>query len=38
MVLKRPEQLAVSGGTIEDIDKLLNALIAVARPVHRSFF
>jgi uncharacterized protein with PIN domain len=25
-VWKRPEQLAVSGGTIEEIDKLLNAL------------
>jgi len=37
-VLKRPEQLAVSGGTIEEIDKLLNALIAVAIPVYRSFF
>jgi predicted nucleic acid-binding protein len=37
-VLKRPEQLAVSGGTIEEIDKLINALLAVARPVHRSFF
>jgi predicted nucleic acid-binding protein len=36
--LKRPEQLAISGATIEEIDKLLNALIAVARPVHRSFF
>lgn len=37
-VLKRPEQLAVSGSTIHQIDKLLNALIAVARPVHRAFF
>lgn len=37
-VLKRPEQLAVSGGTIENIDKLLNTLIAVATPVYRSFF
>jgi putative PIN family toxin of toxin-antitoxin system len=36
-VLKRPEQLAISGATMEEIDKLLNALIAVARPVHRSF-
>ncbi len=37
-VLKRPEQLAVSGGTVENIDKLLNTLIAVATPVYRSFF
>jgi predicted nucleic acid-binding protein len=37
-VLKRPEQLAVSGGTTEEIDKLLNALIALAKPVYRSFF
>jgi putative PIN family toxin of toxin-antitoxin system len=36
-VLKRPEQLAASGGTIEQIDKLLNAVIAVSRPVYRSF-
>jgi predicted nucleic acid-binding protein len=36
--LKRPEQLAITGGTIEEIDKLLNALIAVAIPVYRSFF
>jgi predicted nucleic acid-binding protein len=36
-VLKRPEQLAVSGGTTVEIDKLLNALIALAKPVHRSF-
>ena len=37
-VLKRPEQLAVSRGTTEEIDKLLNGLIAVATPVYRSFF
>lgn len=37
-VLKRPEQLAVSRATDEDIDKLLDALVAVSRPVHRSFF
>lgn len=37
-VLKRPEQLVVSGGTTEEIDKLLNALIALAKPVYRSFF
>jgi putative PIN family toxin of toxin-antitoxin system len=37
-VLKRPEQLAVSGATMEEIDKLLNALIVVAIPVYRSFF
>jgi putative PIN family toxin of toxin-antitoxin system len=37
-VIKRPEQIAASGGTIQEIDKLLAALIAVARPVYRSFF
>ncbi len=37
-VLTRPEQLAVSGGTVEEIDKLLNALIAVGKPVYRGFF
>ena len=37
-ILKRPEQIAVSRGTIEDVDKLLAAFIAVARPVHRSYF
>jgi putative PIN family toxin of toxin-antitoxin system len=37
-VLKRPEQLAATGGTLQQIDKLLNAMIAVARPVHRQFF
>jgi len=37
-VLKRPEQIAASGGTVQAIDKLLDALIALATPVHRSFF
>ncbi|MFP5230367.1 MAG: putative toxin-antitoxin system toxin component, PIN family [Acidobacteriota bacterium] len=37
-VLKRPEQIAASRGTVQEIDKLLAALIAVARPVHRSVF
>ncbi|MFP5210605.1 MAG: putative toxin-antitoxin system toxin component, PIN family [Acidobacteriota bacterium] len=37
-VLKRPEQIAVSRATIQDIDTLLDALIAVSRPVHRVFF
>ena len=37
-VLKRPEHLKASGGTASDIDKLLDALIAMAKPVHRAFF
>jgi len=37
-VLKRPSQLAVSHATAQEIDKLLDALISVSRPVHRSFF
>jgi putative PIN family toxin of toxin-antitoxin system len=37
-VLKRPEHVAASHGTVQEIDKLLAALIAVARPVYRSFF
>jgi putative PIN family toxin of toxin-antitoxin system len=37
-VLKRPEQLAVSRATTQDIDKLLDALIAISRPVHRALF
>lgn len=37
-VLKSPEQIRASRGTIQEIDNLLAALIAVARPVHRSFF
>ncbi len=37
-VLKRPVQLAASRGTVQEIDKLLDALISVSRPVHRSFF
>jgi predicted nucleic acid-binding protein len=37
-VLKRPEQIAVSRATFQDIDRLLDALIAVARPVHRAHF
>ena len=37
-VLKRPAQLSASRGTIQEIDKLLVALIAVSRPVYRSFF
>ena len=37
-VLKRPEQIAVSRGTVQGIDKLLDALIAVSRPVNRAFF
>lgn len=37
-VLKRPEQLAATRGTLQQMDTLLNAMIAVARPVHRQFF
>ena len=37
-VLKRPEQIAASRGTAQEIDELLAALIAVARSVYRSFF
>lgn len=37
-VLKRPEQISASRATDQDIDKLLDALIAVASPVHRAFF
>jgi predicted nucleic acid-binding protein len=37
-VLKRPEQIAVSRATVQDIDRLLDALIAVSSPVHRAFF
>ncbi len=37
-VLKRPEHLKASGGTTLDIDKLLDALIAMANPVYRAFF
>lgn len=37
-VLKRPAQLSASHRTIQEIDKLLAALIAVSRPVYRSFF
>jgi putative PIN family toxin of toxin-antitoxin system len=37
-VLKRPEQIAASRGTIQEIDKLLDALIAVSKPVYRAFF
>lgn len=37
-VLKRPEQLAASRGTREQIDTLLDALVAVARPVYRRFY
>jgi putative PIN family toxin of toxin-antitoxin system len=36
-VLKRPEQIAASGGTVQEIDKLLNALIAVSKPVYPNF-
>jgi len=31
-VLKRPEQLAATRGTLQQMDTLLNAMIAVARP------
>lgn len=37
-VLKRPEQIRASRGTVQEIDKLLAALIAIAKPVYRSFF
>lgn len=37
-VLKRPEQIEASRGTVREIETLLIALIAVARPVYRSFF
>ena len=37
-VLKRPKQLKATGGTIQQIDSLLDALIAVSRPVYRAFF
>lgn len=36
-VLKRPEQIAVSHATVQEIDELLDALIAVSSPVHRAF-
>jgi putative PIN family toxin of toxin-antitoxin system len=37
-VLKRPAQLTASHGTVQEIDKLLDALISVSRPIYRSFF
>jgi predicted nucleic acid-binding protein len=37
-VLKRPDQIAVSRATVQDIDRLLDVLIAVSSPVHRAFF
>ena len=37
-VLKRPAQLTALHGTVQEIDKLLDALISVAKPVYRSFF
>lgn len=37
-VLKRREQIAVSRATVQDIDRLLNALVAVSIPAHRVFF
>lgn len=37
-VFKRPEQIVASHATVQEIDKLLAALIAVARPVYRLFF
>ena len=37
-VLKRQAQRAVSRGTVQETDKLLDAFISVSRPVHRSFF
>ena len=37
-VLKRPAQLAKSRATVQEIDKLLDAIISVSRPVYRSFF
>ena len=37
-VLKRPEQLKVAGATIQEVDILMDALIAVSEPVHRAFF
>jgi predicted nucleic acid-binding protein len=37
-VLKRPEQIEASRGTVRENETLLIALIAVARPVYRSFF
>lgn len=37
-VLKRPEQIAASRATVQQIDTLLEALIAVSTPVHRAFF
>ena len=36
-VLKRPEHLEASGATTSEIDKLLHALIAKAKPVYRAF-
>lgn len=36
-VLKRPQQLAASRATVQQIDRLLSAMITVARPVHRLF-
>ena len=37
-VLKRPAQLAKSRATVQEIDKLLDAIISVSRPIYRSFF
>lgn len=37
-VLKRPEQIAASHATVEEIDRLIDALIAVSTPVHRAFY
>lgn len=37
-VLKRAEQIEASRGTVQEVDKLMGALIAVATPVYRSFF
>lgn len=36
-VLKRPEHLAVSGLTVQDIDEVINALAAIAAPVRLRF-
>jgi putative PIN family toxin of toxin-antitoxin system len=37
-VLKRAAQLAASQGTVQEIDKLLDALISISKPVYRSVF
>ena len=37
-VLKRREQIAASRATVQEVDALVDALIAVATPVYRAFY